>query len=156
MGEQSLTINSITDSIRSNGQADLFSHVRIAEYYTELIDLLFCLRSKDQFDTLDTTALPIFKEASTANLQVSPCIWKLDTRLESNWLLLLKTRLLPRSQYHNRVGYHKASQSFLFKWHDSDDVKVICWKCVERHCTNYFKDKDTSWGLPQILSINQF
>lgn len=156
MGEQSLTINSITDSIRSNGHADLFSHVRIAEYYMELIELMFCLRSKDQFDTLDTTALPIFREATTANLQVSPCVWKLDKRLETNWLLLLKTRLQTRTQYHNLVGYHKPSQSFLFKWHNSDNVKVLCWKCVESHCTNYFTNKDTVWGLPQILSINNF
>lgn len=155
MGEQSLTINATTDLMRSNGHGDVFSGPRIVEHYLDMIELMFCLRSKDQFDTIDCSSLPMFKEAAIQNLQVNECIWKVDSRMERNWKLLISERLrLHEDKYKDKVGYNPEVKCFVFRWSKQDTIKNLCWNCGKTH-TPAFSLPSTVWGLQHCYQYVQ-
>lgn len=148
LGEQSLTINSTTDLMRCNGHGDVFTSAHIVEHYTDLMELMFCLRSKDQFNTIDCTSLPLFREAAITNLQVNKCVWQLDSRIQANWQILLCERLrVSESRYNNKIGYNKEIGCFVFRWrrHDTNS-KNLCWGCGTQH-ESALNSPTTVWGL---------
>jgi hypothetical protein len=149
--EQSLTLDALVDTMRWNGRTNPFSTARIVSYYSTLVKLNFNIRKGDAFESIDPKSMPTFKHAEITNLEVPPCIWKLDSRQHSAWMSMLGRLVESPIDYNTLVGYHKTTNTFVFKLRPNAlSSKILCWQCGVKH-NSVIHMSDVIWGLTPIL-----
>jgi len=93
-------------------------------------DLYFSLRNEQ---VSEHHAMPKINQVPFQQLQVPPCIWKLDSSMMQAFIYLLSV-LGQKECWRNKIYFHVATETYVFKWDcTTNKPYCLCWCKENQH-----------------------